>query len=97
MSQVQVSINAITQGYLLAQAVLAGSESVKDLAEKLKADVERLSGEVSEHGGIVQAARKQHCTEDLEIDDYPILSVADEGIWVNAWVWMPNPVAAEDE
>jgi hypothetical protein len=26
--------------------------------------------------------------EDVEIDDEPALSVADDGVWVAAWVWI---------
>jgi hypothetical protein len=28
--------------------------------------------------------------DDVEIDDHPMLSVADEGVWVSAWVWVPR-------
>lgn len=90
MSQVRVSINAIQAGYALAQAVLAGGENAMKLAQELKADVERLSGESVAHGGAIEAARSEYANDDLEIDDQPILSIGDEGIWVNAWVWVPT-------
>jgi len=33
---------------------------------------------------------------DIEIDDEPLLSPADEGVWVGAWAWVPF-AEAEDE
>ena len=28
-------------------------------------------------------------SNDIEIDDDPVLSISDEGVWVSAWVWVP--------
>ena len=33
---------------------------------------------------------------DVEIDDEPVLSVADEGVWVSAWVWVQRTHVGED-
>jgi predicted RNA-binding Zn-ribbon protein involved in translation (DUF1610 family) len=39
---------------------------------------------------IVTAARREYATDELEIDDNPMLSRApdDGGVWVAAWVWV---------
>ena len=34
-------------------------------------------------------------TEDLEVDDNPIVSPGDGGVWVSAWVWVP--MALDDD
>lgn len=35
-------------------------------------------------------ARKLYQTDDIQIDDDAKASRADEGIWVQAWVWVPK-------
>lgn len=40
---------------------------------------------------IVDQARDIYGTDDVEIDDQPVLSVADGGVWVSAWVWVETP------
>lgn len=42
----------------------------------------------AEHYPTSQAARAQYCDDDIEIDDAPLFSVADNGCWVSAWVWV---------
>jgi hypothetical protein len=38
------------------------------------------------------------CHDDLEIDDKPCFSPADDGgCWVSAWVYVPAPMAEEGE
>lgn len=41
------------------------------------------------HDGTIQCARAMYTDDDCEIDDLPMLSVADKGVWVSAWVWVP--------
>lgn len=38
----------------------------------------------------VRRAREQYGTDDVEIDQGAPLSIADNGVWVQAWVWVPN-------
>lgn len=36
--------------------------------------------------------------DEIEIDDFAVgVSRADDGTWVNAWVWVPNEETGEDE
>lgn len=42
---------------------------------------------------IITAARQKYAqgsSDNLEIDDTPSLSRADNGTWVSAWVWVPH-------
>lgn len=43
---------------------------------------------VKDHDGTIEAARSNYADDDCEIDDKPLLSVADEGVWVSAWVYV---------
>jgi hypothetical protein len=50
---------------------------------------------------IDQARQRHHVEGEVEIDDFPIISESgDNGTYVSAWVWVPNPqpeVADEDD
>ncbi|WP_296320823.1 hypothetical protein [Reyranella sp.] len=41
----------------------------------------------------IAAARAQYASDDIEIDAEPQLSHAEEGVWVQAWVWVSNEEA----
>lgn len=44
----------------------------------------------------IQRARDEYALgsdDNIEIDDHACASRADDGVWVQAWVWLPN----EDE
>lgn len=36
------------------------------------------------------ALAREQATDELEIDDDPVLSRGDEGCWVSAWIWVPG-------
>ena len=79
--------------------------AVKAHAENNEVDLDRalnaLDGQLDEiaadriaHEDTITAARSNYAEPsdgDIEIDDEPMLSVADEGVWVSAWVWVPVP------
>ncbi len=44
-----------------------------------------------------EAANDAYGTDDIEIDDEPATSEADNGVWVAAWVWIANVEESEDE
>lgn len=48
----------------------------------------------AQHEGTIQAARDNYASDDIEIDDTPLLSPGEGGVWVSAWVWVPT---ADDE
>jgi len=41
--------------------------------------------------GLLAKANELHASDDIEIDDIAGTSAADNGTWVQAWVWVPNP------
>lgn len=45
----------------------------------------------------IAEARKEYACDELEIDDIPDLSVGEDGAFVSAWVWVPNPKKEDDE
>ena len=78
---------------MLAREVIAAWESgdlpkaVNDLAAFLKeADQERIA-----HEGTIAAAVGNYgwSGDDISFDANPLLSVADDGVFVSAWVWVP--------
>lgn len=42
------------------------------------------------------AARAQYCSNNLRIDDMPMVAESDDGVWVSAWVRMPSRKAPAD-
>jgi hypothetical protein len=51
--------------------------------------------EGSSRAEYIEQARRRFSavTSEIEIDDEPVISVAEEGVWVSAWVWVPREVA----
>jgi hypothetical protein len=46
----------------------------------------------------VEEARNEYCDDECEIDDHPLVSVADrEGVWISAWLWVAIPAVEETE
>ena len=64
----------------------------KETAE-LKAALEECRnaiGERTAYAQEIEKAREEFANDELEIDDDPVTSVSDEGVWVSAWVWVPH-------
>ena len=40
---------------------------------------------------------RERADNELEIDDDPLVSPADDGCWVAAWVWVSNDAAGVEE
>ena len=38
----------------------------------------------------IEEARAVYGSDEVEIDDVALTSVSDEGVWVQAWVWLPK-------
>lgn len=67
-------------------------KEASELATALKADARERSYSKRDLGAI-SCARRHYVArsdDDLEIDDRPQLSRADNGIWVQSWVWVAN-------
>lgn len=50
----------------------------------------------TKHAAAIAVARQQ-CNDELEIDDVPLLSVSENGVFVGAWVYVPNQKAVDSE
>jgi hypothetical protein len=69
-----------------------GLEEDKKIAEALDkaiADAKQAITDRERFEGQIDAAREV-CDDDLEIDDDPVTSEADGGVWVSAWIWVRN-------
>jgi hypothetical protein len=69
------------------------SDHYKSLQEQLN-DLDR---DRAAHELTIEAARNNHVSDDVEIDDDPFLSIADEGVWVSAWVWVPIETEGDND
>lgn len=49
-----------------------------------------------EHAPYVEQARNEYATDDLEIDDHPIVTENVDGLWINAWVHVPTAKSEEE-
>jgi len=65
-------------------------ETYLALVKQARETLARRERERATYAGHITQARAQYCNDDCEIDDEPYLSVADEGVWVSAWVWVAN-------
>lgn len=50
-------------------------------------------------GKLIQQARESfmHLGDDIKIDDDAQISEAENGIWVQAWIYVPYPDEPEDD
>ena len=74
-------------------------EEHADLIERLKAFDEKMVqiNEVADEG-LCDEARALYGSDEIEVDDQSVgVSHADDGSWVNAWLWVPNAEEDEDE
>lgn len=46
---------------------------------------------------LIERARSEHGTDEVEIDDDASTSPSDEGTWVSAWVWLEGVASEEEE
>lgn len=40
---------------------------------------------------MVEIAEHEHCNDDIAIDPNPLLSVGNDGCWVQGWLWVRFP------
>ena len=61
------------------------------LADRLEKERKEQRQDLIDYADVIEQARDKYALpsdDDLEIDDEPVLSKGDDGIWVNAWVWI---------
>lgn len=75
---------------LAEQAITAYFENGDHLEAmaKLRDHVAVLGRDRDAYAADVQRARDEYATDDVEIDDEPDISEAENGVWVAAWVWV---------
>lgn len=61
-----------------------------------QADVLLTLGEIYPADDYAVEIAREETNDDLEIDDMPIQSKADDGTWVSAWIWVPNKEVEEE-
>ena len=77
----------------LRQRGLTETKAYADVAQAIH-EAEGAIREREEFADLISKARDDYTMDsscNVEIDDDPVLSVADEGIWVSAWVWVKRP------
>lgn len=86
------SLAVLNQSVALAKAVLAGIAS-----EELAHQVLEMQGRLAGDEEVVTEARRLYASDDIEIDDVPLVSIGERGAWVSAWVWVPSSDAGDEE
>ena len=73
-----------------ARAVVAGKPSAM---QQLQAALSRVDSAFEAQADCSDEIRqaRELATDELEIDDEPLVSIGDRGVFVNAWVWVPSP------
>ena len=74
----------------LVNAVGEGSPSVGPAMFLLELYLRGQDIARSDHEGTIAAARANYASEDCQIHTQPLLDVTDDGVWVEAWVWVPT-------
>lgn len=70
------------------------NDTAREVRDQLLISLRKQSQEVPDREAIIATAREEYCVgsdNDIEIDDEPALSPADDGCWVGAWVWVELP------
>jgi signal transduction histidine kinase len=77
-----------------ARAVLANDpQSLEELREALE-ELETADSDAEGSNEAIESARDEFVgasDEDIEIDEHPLVDLVPEGIWVNAWLFVPDP------
>ena len=93
------TLAALNEASSLANAVLAdglASNSLTESATALRQSIDKLIVEREQESAVIAAARGRYESDDLEIDDDPIVSIGENGVWVGAWVWVGREADHED-
>lgn len=69
---------------LIAQSFIVNAKDAKASGALREAALDRVMNEF-------------HATDEIEIDDDAGTSASDEGTWVQAWVYVPNPEEDDEE
>ena len=73
----------------LVGAINQGSPDVRSALSDLELYLQDQDIARSDHEGTIAAARANYADEDCQVYAQPLLDIADSGVWVEAWVWVP--------
>ena len=74
--------------FLDAASEFITDPKLKDAAATLRLSIQERRADRATYAEEIERARDQ-ANDDLEIDDYPEVSAGDDGVWVQARVWVP--------
>ena len=74
----------------LVGAISEGSPNAGSALSDLKLYLRDQDIARSDHEGTIAAAKANYADEDCQIHNQPLLDIADGGVWVEAWVWVPT-------
>jgi hypothetical protein len=81
----------VQQMYDLLKSYDGSEEWAKKMIPILTLVEGEIEGSASEEGqALIEKANEEHCSDEIEIDDDAWFSEGDDGVWVQAWVWIPN-------
>jgi len=87
---VTLSLEAYQRLDQLASAVLNATsiDAIKSTAQQELEWLHEQAAAASTHAEAIAKAMLE-TDDDLVIDEHPIVSEAEEGVWVNSWLWVP--------
>ena len=61
--------------------------------QKLESALGRVDSALEDQANCAEDIKRARAlaSNELEIDDAPMVSIGDQGVWVSAWVWAPSP------
>lgn len=74
----------------LVGAINQGSPNAGSALSDLKLYLRDQDIARSDHEGTIAAAKANYADEDCQVYAQPLLDVTDDGVWVEAWVWVPT-------
>ena len=72
----------------LVDAISEGSPNAGSALSDLKLYLRDQDIARSDHEGTIAAAKANYADEGCQVYDQPLLDIADDGIWVETWVWV---------
>lgn len=96
---IEISLVAYQRLQDIAERILSGTSTSEDIRIKCSEAIRWIDEQKQEAASCVNhiAAARAQTDSDLEIDDHPVVCLADNGVWVNAWIYVSNFDPDEDE
>jgi len=96
---VKISLEAYQRLQDIAEQILSGTSLSEDIRIKCSEAIRWIDEQKHEAELCVNhiAAAREQTDSDLQIDDHPVVCQADDGVWVNAWIYVSNFNPDEDE